>query len=233
MKEACINLSICPMKKYLVLLGVAAVACSPFASAGIVHATESIIDARGLDLFDNNFTRERSNDAGYYDLETDHATIRTENQISQSFGIYDNQDVSYAHDVTWFNPPAGSYLSATLTIYAWGALGDDNEVRIEGSFAGTINPTQIFDLGFTSTEFTSNDGSTLDLLLGDGQLFVDIDKNADATIFGFPWDGLRSFSVYGSVLDVEYVAVPEPSALLLLITAGASSLLMLRRRRNA
>ncbi len=212
------------MKRYLLMIAVAVGAAS-FASAGVVTAYEFLNDPPPFDL-DRDLSRTRWNDQGYFDVSNNEAAIVSENNVSNSFGVVSNNTVSYSHRLDWLTPPAGTFLSAELTIYAWGSVGDDDRVYLESNFVGTINATQLWDLGFTQTTFAGNDGVILDFLLGDGQLDIEIDKNVYGGL-----SNLNVFSIYGSKLEVSYVAVPEPSSMLFVLTAGVSSLLFLRRNR--
>ena len=196
------------------------------ASAAPISATEVIDDVLSFELFDRNLTRTRSDSNGFLDVVTSDATIESENGVDNDFGIYTPEDVGYTHLLTWLNPPAGTFLTASLQIEAFGVDNGNDVVLTDTVNLGVLTNDGSLGEGFTTTIFSSSNPVTLALLLGDGVLNVVINKNAT----GGGLQQLDFLSVYKSSLTVRYEPVPEPATALLL---GGAGLLAWRRKRAA
>ncbi|HMO17615.1 MAG TPA: PEP-CTERM sorting domain-containing protein [Oligoflexia bacterium] len=177
-----------------------------------LNVSEIISDGLPLDAFSSNLTRTRINPDGSIVVETDDPTIIFENSLNSNFGILNTGDVSYRHDLTWFDPAASSFISMTLTISAFGVAGSNDIV-----FAETLTPVALINgtLGtafFSTTVINNNDPLTLNGIFAEGYLNIYIDKNASGGFLA----GLNSLSVYSSRLDVQYDSVPEPATMFLI-----------------
>lgn len=204
-------------------------------SAGLVTAYEEIVDPAPFDFADRDLTRTRSS-AGFFEVETDDSKIVSQNAVDAHFGLTNLETVNYKHDLSWLIPSVDRYIDATLTISAWGSLGNDDGVIIDNvSFLGVL-PSGFGSgtFGFSTFTFYSNTGSVLDVILGDGELMVSVDKNIGARRWFLDpqGKGYNALSVYSSRLDVSYMAVPEPSTILVSLTGLFIAGLATRRRRS-
>lgn len=194
-------------------------------NAATIIATEVIEDLDPVDLFNRNMSVTRTDSNGFFQNITGNANVVAQNQVSNSFGIYDFFDVTYNHVMSWINPLASSYVGLTLEIKAYGVDGGNEVV-----FADTLNLGALKNDGLpilegnTTTLFTNNNSAVLNAILIDGILAIKIDKNSGASGLGL----LDPSSIFYSKLTIEYTPVPEP------LTAGLllSSLVALKHRRR-
>ena len=189
----------------------------PSISLGIPYtAYEQISDPLPFDLFSRDLRRTRVDNTGST-IETNEATIIAQNNVSDSFGITNKNDVSYRHRVDWINPSSVSFIEYELQIKAFGNVGS-NEVVFADSFSlGTLKNGGLFSLFFSTTVFSGNNAPVLNAVLADGFLDITIDKNRNAGFFGRK----NKVSIYDSKLTVKYegaaaaAAVPEPGTVFL------------------
>jgi len=189
------------------------------ADGGIIQATEQLQDQH----FGNSsvdLTRTRSSSDGYSDTETDDGTIRTENAVDYDFGIWDNDDVSYSHDMGWLPQPVGSFVSAQLTISAYGAETGPDLVYLDGDLLGSLN-TGAHDQ-WRETVFALNNVAQLNTWLADGVASLSIDKSNDTD----------NITIAESSFQIVYSTIPEPGTAVLLAT-GLIALAVGRRAGRA
>ena len=181
------------------------VAATP-ASAVTISATETIVDGQPFDIFNRDLTRTRTNSNGFSQTETNDSTITSDNQIDGDFGVLNYSQVSYRHDLTWLNPAALNYLTASLQIEAAGSSNSDEHVLIDTIDIGVLNNGI-----FSTTVFYASNPVTLNVLFADGFLNVVINKNTSGGLAA-----LVPVSVYSSTLTVRYEGgdngVPEPAS---------------------
>lgn len=195
-----------------------------------VTATEFLVDLEPI-LAGQDLERTRSDTNGFWEFEDNWAAIVGQNHLTDDFGILNREDVTYRHDLTWLNPSPLTYLSAQLTIDAYGAAGNNDKVYAENVFLGVLTP----GITFTQTVFTETNPVTLNGLFSDGYLYVTIDKNAMG-LMGMMGGGgmMNSLSVCASELTVTYepgaTDIPEPGTVALF---GAGLIGILTRRRAA
>jgi hypothetical protein len=218
------------------VIAVGAFVAPPKAHAVTYSAYEYIYDITPPnDLFDRDLQRERLS-ASYSQLETSDSTIAAENNVSPSFGLWVGDlfgigDVTYTHNMNWIVPPASTWLSAVLTITAYGVDGNNDHAIVDsvnignlanepGGFLGLCSANPL-DCAFTTSVFNSvGDPVLVTGLIADGMLNVTIDKNGLG-------DGL---SVVGSRLDVTYDSAPVPEPVTMLLLGPAMGYCVLRRR---
>ena len=191
------------------------------AQAASFTVTEWLVDGEPFDVLNVNLQRTRTDATGTV-TETNAAIVRVENAVSNSFGRLVATDVSYAHDLTWVQPPASTFTGATLTIYAFGALSNNDIVTLDVTFTlGSL------DAGVLFNQTVFGGAGVLSALNDNGRIVVSVNKNADAPFGG---NGLNAFSVFASRLDAAY-DIPEPTSLWLVGLALGGSAVRFRRRR--
>jgi hypothetical protein len=224
------------MSTHKYLLGAAVLLFTDFASAGFVTAYEEIVDPSPFELFARDLSRTRATSEGFFEFETSNALIESENALDANFGLLNLETVNYQHDLSWLFPAPDTYIAATLTISAWGSIGNNDEVYLDNIiFAGTL-PTGFGSgtVGFSEFSLSSSNGSVLDVVLGDGTLDVEVDKNVGAASWFLDpqGKGFNAISIYSSKLEVSYMAaVPEPSNVMLGLTLFFCAGLVSRRQR--
>lgn len=215
-------------RKLLSLVAVVTLMTTAFpnqSQAVVLSSSELIEDSLPFDVANLNLTRTRVDANGNVVVETNDATIISDNQIDNDFGVVNNNDVSYRHDLTWLTPPADVFVFASLTIKSFGALGSNDIVSIETIELGSLVNGTLGSGFFSTTVFASTNPVVLNALLADGYLEVSINKNANGGL-----SNLNLVSVYSSKLDVRYEPVPEPTTMALF---GSGMLLAAARRRRA
>lgn len=211
-----------PAAMYALLVGAALFAVPYPAAAAPITYSETIEDLTFTTLFDlfdgaRDLTRTRTSD-GVTDIETDDATIVSENVLSDNWGF-----TTALVPITWshvFDPPSGveTYLEATLTLNVIGVDADFPDVLFVEFF-----PVGTLTVGGTDTESTTT-VSTAGLVDPNGLLtFILSDGKVDV----MAWPLLLDFmTIRSSTLEVVYepVAIPEPTSAVLLLSglvAGA------------
>lgn len=200
------------MKKLLIFLCVLPLLGFVFPTASVaiqITATEVIRDTA---IFGQDLERERSTSLGFFESIEDDATIIADNSVSSTFGIFTNEDITYSHKMDWLDPPVDEFLSAELSITAFGVQGDNDVVFLETFEIGNLISGWPWDVN--TTVFSTTNTSEIELILGDNEVDILIDVNRNA---GF-WGQLDHINVFESKLELEYAPVPEPATMLLLGT---------------
>ena len=197
-------------RKSVLAAFVSALCFAASAQATPITAVELLADPAPFELFGRDLQRTLSDSNGFFFFETNDANIVASNNVDNDFGVTNFDDVTYRHNLSWLNPAAGTYLSATLTILAWGNIGGDDVLLSENVNLGNLTNGTLGTGLFSSSVFGLNP-ATLNAVLADGFLNITIDKNAFGGL-GL----LNAFSVYSSRLEVQYEPVPEPATLALL-----------------
>lgn len=223
------------LKKFVILAGVLGVACVviPSANAVTLTAYEKIEDTiPDIDIVGRDLERTRWSSAGIFEVESDDSVIEADNNVDADFGVVNNKDVSYTHLLNWLSPTASTILGATLEIKAWGVLGGNDVVFADTLNLGPLNDGTLSSLFFSTTVDSTDNLGVIDLLLSDGQLNIQIDKNRNAGVLG----RLNLISVFSSKLTVKYegedpVNVPEPTLAFGLLGLACVGAIHFGRRR--
>lgn len=169
-----------------------------------------------------DLSRERFSSGTGLETTALDSTIISQNSVTGDFGRFNANTVSYVHDLSFLSPAVGSYLTATLTITAWGVnctrdlvtsqCNPDDAVSADSINLGNLVDHGIFDnaQGMVTTTVFGNVSLLASLAL-DNTLSIVIVKNANT--FG------DRIEVRSSRLEVTYdlvTPVPEPASLLLL-----------------
>ena len=168
-------------------------------------------------------------------VEDSDAVVADENDVSDGFGLFNKQDVTFTHDLSWLTPPVGFYIEAKLVITAYDVNGNNDEVIVDGIEIGTLDEGGLL-FRISATVFETSDDVLLEGILGDHTLEVKIDKSSNDKI-----------TIVGSTLWVEYLPledgtpgggpVPEPATIALfgpvLVGRVLLALRAWKRRRRA
>ena len=204
---------------------------SPAAAAPVTY-TEQIEDLNFftfLDLFDTtrDLTRTRSLGDGTSVVETDDATIVSENVLSDNWGIS-----TAVVPMTWqhiFAPLTGvdTFLYGKLTIEMIGVDADFPDFLFVEFFpvaALTVGGMDTLSTTIVSTDGIPDPNALITLILADGKLDV------------MAWPLLLDFmTIRSSTVEVTYepVPVPEPATAVLLLGGLAAGAWRRRRARIA
>jgi PEP-CTERM motif len=200
------------------------VAAARPASASIITYTETISDQNFLTIFDlfdgsRELTRTRTSD-GTTQVETDDATIVTENGLSGNWGLSTFVGFSWNHLFS-LDPPAGTFLHGSLTLDVIGVDGELGDVVFVEFFpvgALTSGGTDVQSTTFLSTDGVGDPNMLLSLVLADGQIHVEVLPLL-----------LDVMTIRSSTAEVTYeaagnetAAVPEPATAVLLLSGLAA-----------
>jgi hypothetical protein len=221
-------------------------------SASVITYEETIQDTKDpLVFFDTRRDLERSQTLGDGSaplVELDDAVIVTQNSVSDSFGRWVSDPVTYTH---LFLPvgPVLKFDSASLQITAASVSGTptvgpppdlieflfglgtpDDPVSANGQFLGYLNPANPFKE--VMWQFSTGDSALIGLLLADDRLNVTVTPLGPGFIGEKPDDPSEpngdKIAVRSSTLSVTY-RVPEPTSMTLLLAAGLAAALVRKR----
>ena len=197
------------------------VAAARPATATTITYSETIADQNYLtffDLFDDSrdLTRTRTLGDGTTQIETDDATIVSENALSENWGISTFTPFTWMHLFS-FDPPVGTFLYGSLTLDVIGVDGGlPDLVFIEFFPVGALTPggTDVQSTTVFTTDGLGDPNPLLSFVLADGQLQVGILP----LLFDF-------VTIRSSTAEVTYeaAAVPEPATAVLLFSGLAVS----------
>lgn len=197
--------------------------------AAPITAYEMIADISGgyTDLL-QDLQRTRQQAGGALTVENDDVTIIGDNFVESGFGLFNANDFSYAHNVSWLNPTPAAFQSATLTITAYNARGSNDGVLFDSiNLLGALGGVND---GLSTTVFNGTAELLTSLL--DGMLVVTINKHPNVA------NANNSLNILSSRLDVTYTSqsstqppsvVPEPAVMSLL---GLGLLAVARKLRQ-
>jgi hypothetical protein len=217
--------------KTLLAAGVLLLASVPPAQAAVLTYTEIIEDSLIDPFSGRDLTRHRTFGNGTTEEIFDDTTIVSENAVSDGWGhtsLFPFVPQSLNH--LFIADSVTSFLSATLTIEAFGATG------LDLIFVDFLFPVGVLDASGTTVVSTDSIfgppgdpfrdaivNAVLAALLGDGSLNVNV-------LPLFP----NIMSIHRSTLSVTYEApVPEPSVAVLMLGAllAVGGRTLLRKRR--
>jgi len=209
----------------VLFVGVLLLALSRPAAASTVTYTETIEDlnfATFFDLFDftRDLTRTRTLGDGTVQVETDDATIVSENALSDNWGLSTFTAIGWNH-LYDFVPPVEIFLRGSVTLNVIGVdPSTSHPVFIEFFPVGDLTPggTDVESTTTFSTDGLADPNFVLSLELADNALHVEI--------FPLLADVL---TIRSSTAELTYTArdegitaVPEPASAVLLLSGLAA-----------
>jgi hypothetical protein len=215
---------------YTLLAGVLFLAAARPAAAETITYTETIADSSYATLFDlfdltRDLTRTRTFGDGSIQVETDDATIISENALSDTWGFSTFFPMVWTH-IFPLDPSATTFLHASLTLDVIGVdSGLPDIVFVDFFPVGALTPgaTDVQSTTYLSTDGLADPNSAIAFFLADGQLNVIILP----LILDF-------MTIRSSTLEVTYDAdpVPEPTTAVLLMSGLAIAEGRRRRHRS-
>jgi hypothetical protein len=207
------------------------------ASASTITYTETIEDANYFTLFDifdgsRDLTRTRTSD-GVIQIETDDATIVSENALSENWGLSTFLPFSWTH-VFALDPAATTFLQGSLALEVIGVDGElGDPVYIEFTYVGNLTPggTDIQSTTYFSTDGLADPNALLSVVLADGQVQLSVLP----LLLDFMTIRSSTASVTYEAADNGPAEVPEPATAVLLLSglaAGGWRRLRHSRRRG-
>ena len=210
-----------------------------FVMAGISHAMtiNGIEEIRHTGKVDNrtfvgvDLERTRNSSVTPAMIEYDDIIIRSENLVSDHFGVWPDlhkkPDVTFTHMLDWLGtlPSNGAFVFAELSIEAYGAQGGNDYVSIDSTQMGTLTDGGSQDL--LTTIFTADAADLAAFDFTDGiSVLVDKHYNTDhinviSSTFSFTYE-------YD---DNSPTPVPEP-ATILLFGSGIAGMGALRKKKK-